>query len=358
MKTIKDIANEAGVSAGTVDRVLHNRTGVSKKTKEKIEKILKKYNFQKNIIASTLAFKKQFKVVTLIPFSQSKKDFWHQPKQGIELAISEIRNYGFDVDAIYFEKLNEQSFVEAYNKVLNLKPDGVVFTSFFGKKSKDFAIELDKKSIPYLLINIEKRDLNNISFIGQDNMKSGYLSGKLLNLTLKKDESILIVRSIKNINRNEAIEYRIKGFKNFFKEKNQSREIIEVDIKDITDGQDLRDVLKTEFNKNSKVKGVFVPSSGAYMVANIISNHLQNNDIRLLGFDLHKDNLKYLLEEKIDFLIDQNPFEQGYLGLKILFEFLLFNRKPEKKYSSPINIVTKENLEYFRNVTAYKPIVS
>ena len=35
--TIKDIAQMAGVSAGTVDRVLHNRGDVSQKSKEKVE---------------------------------------------------------------------------------------------------------------------------------------------------------------------------------------------------------------------------------------------------------------------------------------------------------------------------------
>ena len=43
MITIKSIAKEANVSEGTVDRVLHNRGGVSKKTEAKIKEILKKH---------------------------------------------------------------------------------------------------------------------------------------------------------------------------------------------------------------------------------------------------------------------------------------------------------------------------
>ena len=38
--TIKDIARMAGVSAGTVDRVLHNRGDVSSKSKAKVQKVL------------------------------------------------------------------------------------------------------------------------------------------------------------------------------------------------------------------------------------------------------------------------------------------------------------------------------
>ena len=38
--TIKDIARMAGVSAGTVDRVLHNRGDLSAASREKVQKVL------------------------------------------------------------------------------------------------------------------------------------------------------------------------------------------------------------------------------------------------------------------------------------------------------------------------------
>ena len=42
---IKDIAQQSGVSVGTVDRVLHNRPNVSPAAREKVEKILKEMNY-------------------------------------------------------------------------------------------------------------------------------------------------------------------------------------------------------------------------------------------------------------------------------------------------------------------------
>ena len=52
---IKDIALKAGVSVGTVDRVLHKRPNVSAKAREKVEKVLKEQNYDPNIYASTLS---------------------------------------------------------------------------------------------------------------------------------------------------------------------------------------------------------------------------------------------------------------------------------------------------------------
>ena len=50
--TIKDIARMAGVSAGTVDRVLHNRGDVSEKSKEKVQKVLDEINISPTYLPS------------------------------------------------------------------------------------------------------------------------------------------------------------------------------------------------------------------------------------------------------------------------------------------------------------------
>ena len=52
--TVQEIAKLANVSAGTVDRVLHNRKGVSQKTKEKIQAIIAEHDYKPNIIARQL----------------------------------------------------------------------------------------------------------------------------------------------------------------------------------------------------------------------------------------------------------------------------------------------------------------
>ena len=57
--TISDIAILAKVSTGTVDRVIHNRGGVSEKTKIIVNDIIKKNNFKINSVASALAKKKR-----------------------------------------------------------------------------------------------------------------------------------------------------------------------------------------------------------------------------------------------------------------------------------------------------------
>ncbi len=55
MARIKDIAELAGVSRGTVDRVLNNRSGVSPQTAEKIKEIAKALDYRPNKAGLALA---------------------------------------------------------------------------------------------------------------------------------------------------------------------------------------------------------------------------------------------------------------------------------------------------------------
>ena len=58
--TIKDIAARAGVSTGTVDRVLHNRPNVSKTALDKVNKALNELDYRPNMYASALAYNKTY----------------------------------------------------------------------------------------------------------------------------------------------------------------------------------------------------------------------------------------------------------------------------------------------------------
>ena len=60
--TIKEVAERAGVSIGTVDRVLHNRVGVSVSSKKKVQEAIKELNFAANPNAAILASRKNYTI--------------------------------------------------------------------------------------------------------------------------------------------------------------------------------------------------------------------------------------------------------------------------------------------------------
>lgn len=344
--TIKEIAKLAKVSEGTVDRVIHNRPGVSLKTKTRVQEILKKNKFQKNIIASALAFRKKFTLATIIPHSTSKKQFWHEPDKGIKTAIDEIKKFGIKAHCFYFDDFNSESYLKAFENLLEVNPDGVLLAPIFYRTSKELIKKLDGKKIPYLFINTNIESQKNITFIGQNSYQSGFLSGKLLNIILNPDDGILIVKSQRDTDNHYAIDSRIEGFLDYFKMINSQQNIKLTTIDDFST-KNIEKYLLAEQYGTGAINGVFVPSSYTFKMAQF----LEKNDLKtifLLGYDASTKNSKYLKNGTIDFLIDQEPFEQGYKGMKALFDYLFFDVMPNSIYNSPINIITKENIEFMK----------
>ena len=104
MITIKEIAKLANVSPGTVDRVIHNRKGVSEKTAQRIREILKEHDFKVNRIAQSLAMKKKYTIAVLLPDHNEENQFWKTPLEGIQKAKEEVMSFGVDVKTFSFDQ--------------------------------------------------------------------------------------------------------------------------------------------------------------------------------------------------------------------------------------------------------------
>ena len=76
MITIKDIAQKTHVSIGTVDRVLHGRGRVAKKTEEKILALVKKTGYKTNIHGRNLVLKKTFHFGIIMPQAGQDSCYW------------------------------------------------------------------------------------------------------------------------------------------------------------------------------------------------------------------------------------------------------------------------------------------
>ena len=113
--TISDIAILAKVSTGTVDRVIHNRGGVSKKTKIIINDIIKKNNFKINSVASVLAKTKEYKIATLMPTFDEDDMFWESPFLGVEKARSEIEVFGFKIINYSYSQTDFKTYLDSFN---------------------------------------------------------------------------------------------------------------------------------------------------------------------------------------------------------------------------------------------------
>ena len=105
-------------------------------------------------------------------------------------------------------------------------------------------------------------------------------------------------------------------------------------------------ILTNLLKNNPDLHGIFVTNSRAYKVVDALKE-ITNRSIKIVGFDLVDANLKHLQDNNIDFLINQNPTDQGYLGVMSIFKKLILKEKVEKIQYLPLDIVVKENVKYY-----------
>jgi LacI family transcriptional regulator len=343
---VKEIARRAKVSIGTVDRVLNNRTGVSAKTKERILEIIKELDYQPNILARRLASKKILNIAVLIPFASRETDYWDAPLAGISEAETEVKPYGIVLDKYFFDQNDKKTFLKQAERILSSKVDGVLMAPMFIEESKAFTNQCKKQNIPYVFINSDIPDHNSLCYIGPDLYQSGMLAAHLIGYLIKDQDAVLIVNISKEIDNLHHLLRKEEGFRAYFKSHAKNNTILKIDIRD-TDYTSVSTAL-AEIIDQHNFKAIFTTNSRVSSVARYLEES-GLKDIKLVGYDFLKDNVSYLKKETIEFLISQQPKEQGYKGIITLYNYLVHSLVLEKCYFMPIDIITKENYIYYRN---------
>lgn len=346
---VKEIARRARVSIATVDRVIHNRPGVSGKTKEKINAIIREMNYQPNVLAQRLALASRgaLRLAVLLPVISEETEFWQAPLNGVSQAESEIRQYNVQVERFLFDQNDQQSFSRQMKKIEQAKPDGILFTPTFIEESVKLIRFCEKENIPYVLINADIPEIDRKSYIGPELFHSGYLAAQLVNYCTDPGEPVLLANIAREIKGNRAILRKEEGFRAFFEEHDPSRLIIPFNTTQ-TDYSAVSQKLTKLFQKKEKPVAIYVTNSRVSLVAKWMENKALK-DVLLLGYDFLKENVKYLERGEIDFLICEKPHEQGYKGMMSLFQKLVYNIEQEKTLLMPIDIITKENYRFYHN---------
>lgn len=347
LKGVKEIAKLAGVSIATVDRVIHNRKGVSEKTKDKIKAIIKELDYQPNILARNLASRKTLQFAVLIPAVSEETAFWEAPLKGVLQAELEIKHYGIHVEKYFFDQNDKASFVKQTQKILKNRFDGVLVAPMFIEESVKFAASCDELKIPYVFINSDIPNQDSLSYIGPNLYHSGYMGAHLMNYVLKERAKILIVNISRELSNHHHLLRKEEGFRAYFKDNNIPREIVKIDIRQ-TDYDSIKANLTHVFNENRDIEAIFVTNSRVLSVARFLEESKMDH-LLLMGYDFLEANVDFLKKNIIDFLICQKPHEQGYRGLMALYNKQMLSLAVEKTVFMPIDIITRENYAFYNN---------
>lgn len=344
---VKEIARLANVSLATVDRVLHNRSGVSEATRSKIQKIIKRLNYRPNILARRLASGKVYRFAALIPSVSEETAYWQAPLNGINRAEAELSQYGIKIERYLFDQNDKKSFMSKAKIILDNEIDGVVLAPSFIEESVQFTNKCRELKIPYVFINSDIPAQESLCYIGPELFKSGYLAASLAGYSKGESGKILVVNIAREIDIQHHVMRKEEGFRSYFRDQKIKTEIVEANIHQ-TDFKAVEKRLTEVFEQHPDITAVFVTNSRVFSVARFLQKK-ELNHILLIGYDYIEENIQFLKSGRINFLICQKPEEQGYRGVMALYHHLILKIPIASIDYMPIDIITKENYEFYKN---------
>ncbi|NME07370.1 LacI family DNA-binding transcriptional regulator [Psychrobacillus sp. BL-248-WT-3] len=188
--TIKDIAQMAGVSPGTVSKVINNYEGISDKTKKQVMDVINQKGYEPNFSARTLATKRS-NLIGLIYAGKINVEMTHPYFNEVISAFKKnIGLLGYDI--IMFSNERFQMGQGSYlARCRHFQVDGCIVIA--GEEVEEAIYDVAKEGIPCIGIDIELKGPKS-SYIMTDNVdlsrkvveffylhsvrKIGYIGGK------------------------------------------------------------------------------------------------------------------------------------------------------------------------------------
>lgn len=335
----------AGVSAGTVDRVLHNRGDVSLASKEKVQKILDEIDYHPNMFAIGLAAKKRYRIVCIIPY-YIEHDYWDAVAQGIDRAAQELRPFNVGVDYLYYHHADKSSYEKVCAQLQKEVVDAVLIAPNFREETISLTGYLESKKTPYVFIDFNVEHTRPLCYIGQDSKTSGYIAAKILMRHYTKgQELVLFLNNQKNNPAEIQMQRRLEGFMQYLAEEHNDVVVHDIVLhKQEMDGN--TQILDSFFGKHPKAVLGAVFNSRVFQVASYLHEKGQKLE-GLVGYDLLMRNVEFLQSEQVSYLIGQRPGLQGYCGVKALSNHVVFKRPITTVKYMPIDILVKENIDFY-----------
>jgi LacI family transcriptional regulator len=336
--TVHEIAALAGVSIGTVDRVLHKRGRVSAETRAKIEAIVEKHQFIPNPVARSLKRNRPYRFCALVPQRNQDAGYWGQITTGIERAAGEIKPLGVQTEIIEYDRYDSIAFEKASEAVNAGKTDGLLFAPIMQKRTKSFVERICAEKIPLVFVDSDMPETTPLCVIGQNSFNGGYLAGRLFHLfagTVSMPAAVLDVHGDDyNITR------RREGFLSYAKENG-----FPVIVREYSDnGGDISAKEIARFlNEERHLSGLFITNCMAHRAAEAVKRRRMKEPFLLVGYDLIPSNRQMLIQGCINAIISQRPEEQGREALLTLFRSIILEQTVETKREIPLDVHIREN---------------
>ncbi len=301
-------------------------------------------NYEPNLLARSLASSKKTHLATLLPFIDSETPYWKSHVAALESSQKQLAPFGIKFSYYHFKQGNAKSFKEQLVKIMEGEFDGVIMVPIFSEETRWF---VNNTNIPIVFIDTDIPHVEEVCYIGQNASDSGILAARMLGFSIQAKQTCVVLNVSRD--KDEHVNYmkRARGFIEYTKQapEYENSEVVKLNL---DSDDEIEDQLQLLITKGHHIHSIFVSNSRSYFVAQLLTK-LKLKSIKIVGYDLLEKNIELLKQGDITFLISQRPKRQITRAIDYLRNIISKKPVEQDKINMPIDIIFKENLEYYLN---------
>ncbi|NLW11031.1 MAG: substrate-binding domain-containing protein [Clostridiaceae bacterium] len=356
--SIKQIAEIAGVSRGTVDRALNDRPGIKPEVKQHVLEIADQLGYRSNRAGKLLGLHKAPLTIG-IQMPSDGNDFFDAILEGQRKAGEELADFGLKLHWRTMKGFSPEKQLQQIDELIELGAQALAIVPIDHAMISDKLAELDERKIPVVTFNTDIGGAKRLCYVGNDYLRSGSTAAGLLGrLADGRNWRILVLTgSVSMLGHNQ----RIHGFHSTLKEHYSNVKVIDIFETEDDDVQAYN--ITREFFAPAAAAGgreQMLPADAVYLTAGgtagccraVIEAGLAGR-VKIISFDRTPSMEQFLEDRVITASIEQEPYIQGYLPIKLLFDYLLDNTRPPACSWTRNEIVISENMNQSARFTAW-----
>jgi ribose transport system substrate-binding protein len=273
--------------------------------------------------------------------------FWESVHAGAIKASVEL---GVNINWVGPEKEDDrqQQIAVVDNQVLN-GVSGIVLAPLDAMALRRPVRDAVRRDIPVIIIDSGLYDSEDVytSFIATDNREGGRIAGREMGKILEGKGQVVLLRymegSASTTNREEGFLESLNEFPGItLVSDEQYAGATRAQAQQASENLLLR--FKDE-QGNLTIDGFFCPNaSSTYGMLQALRRQRRTEEVIFIGFDSDDPLVKGLEQGEIYGLVVQNPFQMGFLGVKIMLNHLQ-GMPVEKRIDTGVTFVMRQDLE-------------
>jgi LacI family transcriptional regulator len=339
--TIKQIADIVGVSRGTVDRALHGRYGVNPDLRARIETVARELDYKPNTIAKALKRAEEPMLFgVLMPSGDNR--FFMDINTGVQEALKTYEPNGVNLYIIAGGLFDMHGQISNIDKLLSKNVNGIIMAGVDTPEIRDKINEVSN-DVPFITFNTDVEESNRLCYVGQNHVAAGRTAGNLMTRGINASPGkIIILISQADIRSHSD---RKKGFEKTLAEAGFQEDRLVV-LETYESDKLAYDILYKTLRDEKDVVGVYSAGGGQVGAGRALAESDMWRDVCVICHDTLPETIQYVKEGVVDFTIAQDPYLQGYMPIKIMYQYIALNIWPkEDRLYTNIDILLRDNIE-------------